>query len=117
MPPPDVAVESFDLERSAARRQVQAAIEAVALTRIEPAIPGKRYRNVHVSCVLERQVTERVALPAWVMTYRYRGRPYRAIVHGQRADVVIGRAPIDWRKVALVIAAATVIAAIVALIS
>jgi hypothetical protein len=113
----DVAVEAFDLQRSAARRQVQAGIEAVAQTRIEPAIPGKRYRNVHVSCVLERQVTERVALPAWVMTYRYRGKPYRAIVHGQRADVVIGRAPLDWRKVALVIAAATALAAVIALVA
>ncbi|HEX4449975.1 MAG TPA: hypothetical protein VH143_03840 [Kofleriaceae bacterium] len=116
-PPREVAVESFDLQRSAARRQVQAAIEAVAQTRIEPAIPGKRYRNVHVSCVLERQITERVALPAWVMTYRYRGTPYRAIVHGQRADVVIGRAPIDRRKVALMIAAATALAAVIALIA
>jgi hypothetical protein len=110
-------VEAFDLQRSAARRQVQAAIEAVAQTRIEPAIPGKRYRNVHVSCVLERQVTERVALPAWVMTYRYRGKPYRAIVHGQRDDVVIGRVPVDWRKVALVIAAAAALAGLIGLIA
>jgi hypothetical protein len=113
----DVVVEAFDIQRSAARREVQAAIEAVAQTRIEPAIPGKRYRNVHVSCVLERQVTERVALPAWVMTYRYRGKPYRAIVHGQRADVVIGRAPIEWRKVAWLVAAATALAGLIGLIS
>jgi len=33
------------------------------------------------------------------MAYRYRGSPYRAIVHGQRADVVVGATPLDWMKV------------------
>jgi len=112
----DVPAESFDVQRSAARRQVHAAIDAVARTRVERAIPGRRYRNVRVSCLLQRQTTERIALPAWVMAYRYRGSPYRAIVHGQRADVVVGTAPLDWMKVVwLVLAAAVVVAAIVAL--
>ena len=56
------------------------------------------------------------ALPAWILAYRYRGNPYRAIVHGQRSEVVFGRAPIDWRKVGWLVAAAAVIAAIIALI-
>ena len=112
----EAPAEGFDVQRSAARRQVHAAIDAVARTRVERAIPGRRYRNVRVSCVLQRQTTDRVALPAWVMAYRYRGSPYRAIVHGQRADVVIGTAPVDWTKIAwLVVIAAAIAAAIVAL--
>jgi hypothetical protein len=112
----DAVVEGFDVQRSAARRHVHEAIEAVARVRVEREIPGRRYRNVHVSCVLQRQTTDRVALPAWVLAYRYRDSPYRAIVHGQRADVVIGTSPVDWAKVAwLVLGALAAVAAIVAL--
>lgn len=105
-------IESFDAQRSAARAMIQRAIEATAKTRVESYIPGRRFRNVHVACLLEAQTTRRVALPAWVLAYRYRGAPYRAIVHGQRAEVVFGSSPKDWVKIAAVVLA--VIAAIAA---
>jgi hypothetical protein len=110
----DAAIESFDAQRSAARRFVQERIEAAARVRIEPQIPGRRFRNVHVACLLERQTTERIALPVWILAYRYRGEPYRAVVHGQHADIVIGRSPLDIRKVAALIAIALIIAALIA---
>jgi len=110
----DVVIEQFDAHRSAARRAVQDAIEATAKVRVQPRIPGRRHRNVRVACLLERQTTERVALPAWVMAYRYRGRAYRAIVHGQRSDIVFGRSPIDARKVARLVAVIALIAAAIA---
>ena len=109
-------IESFDAQRSAARRVVQRSIEATAKTRVEPHIPGRRYRNVHVSCLLQGQTTERVALPAWVLAYRYRGRPYRAIVHGQRPEVVFGVAPIDWGKVARVVGIGLAVIAAIAIL-
>ncbi|HEX5059707.1 MAG TPA: hypothetical protein VFV99_10125, partial [Kofleriaceae bacterium] len=74
-------VERFDAQRSAARQHVSRAIEALAKVRVQKSeVPGRRFRNVHVACLLERQTTDRVALPAWVLAYRYRGSPYRAIV-------------------------------------
>lgn len=109
-------IEGFDMQRSAARRSVQDAIEAMAKVRVEPQIPGRRYRNVHVACLLERQTTDRIAMPAWVLAYRYRGNPYRAIVHGQRPEVVFGKSPLDWAKVGRLVALALLIAAIVALV-
>ena len=106
-------IESFDAQRSAARRYVQDRIEAAAKVRVEPHIPGRRFRNVHVACLLERQTTERIALPVWVLAYRYRGEPYRALVHGQHPDIVVGRSPIDWSKVAWLSAIALAITALV----
>jgi hypothetical protein len=109
--------ESFDAQRSAARQHVNRAIEQIAKVRVDPAIPGSRRRHVHVSCLLQRQTTDRVALPAWVLAYRYRGSPYRAIVHGQRAERVLGTSPTDWVKVMwLVLGIAAAIAGIVAVI-
>ena len=107
-------IESFDAQRSAARATTQRAIEATARTRVESNIPGRRFRNVHVACLLEAQTTRRVALPAWVLAYRYRGAPYRAIVHGQRPEVVFGSSPQDPIKIALV--ALAVLAAFSALV-
>ncbi len=110
-------IESFDAQRSAARAIVQRGIEAVARSKVEPHIPGKRFRKVHVACLLERQTTKRVALPAWVLAYRYRGSPYRAIVHGQRPEVVFGSSPKDWKKILLLVGGITLaVAAIAALI-
>lgn len=110
-------IESFDAQRSAARATVQAAIEAVAKVRVRPEIPGSDVRNIRVSCMIERQTTDRVALPAWVLAYRYRGSPYRAIISGQRADQVFGTSPTDWLKVtALVAGSLAIIIAIITLI-
>lgn len=113
----DVAIERFDAQRSAARATVMTAIEAAAKTRIEAYIPGNRYRNVKVACLLEAYETRRVALPAYVMAYRYRERTYRAIVHGQRTGIVVGRAPLDWWKVGSVIAVGAAIVAVVIFLS
>jgi len=113
----NVSVESFDAQRSAARAAIHAAVEQRARTAVEQHIPGQRYRNVHVACLVERLTTDRVALPAWVLAYRFRGKLYRAVVHGSRPAIVVGRAPIDWPKLvriaAVVLAVAAIIAAIV----
>jgi hypothetical protein len=109
-------IESFDAQRSAARKQVQEAIETTAKVRVEEFIPGRRFRNVHVACLLEGQKTDRVALPAWVLAYRYRDNPYRAIIHGQRGDVVFGSSPKDWTKIAFLVILGITVIVIVALL-
>lgn len=116
---PPAMIESFDAQRSAARALVQEAIEATAAARVQAgSIPGSRFRNVHVSCLLQSQTTTRVALPAWVLAYRYRGSPYRAVIHGQKPDVVLGTSPTSVAKVALVVAGIfAVVIAIVAILA
>jgi len=93
---------------------VQEAIELTAKVRVEEFIPGRRFRNVHVACLLEGQRTDRVALPAWVLAYRYRDTPYRAIVHGHRGEVVFGSSPKDWVKITILVLAIAAVVAIVA---
>ncbi|MCC6557393.1 MAG: zinc ribbon domain-containing protein [Polyangiaceae bacterium] len=110
--PPGAIVEQFDTQRSAARRIITDSIQATAAEVLKHGtIPGSRYRNVHVAVLLHALETRRVALPSYVLAYRYNGRSYRAVVHGQDASCVTGRAPISWGKVALV--AVLVIAAVV----
>ncbi len=112
-------VEAFDAQRSAARRTVLASIEATAAHRLQQGtIPGSRFRKVKVGVMLESLTTRRVVFPVWILAYRYRGSPYRALVHGQQPSVVTGASPTDPWKVLFVLAlVAAVIAVIVAVAS
>ncbi|RMG10384.1 MAG: zinc ribbon domain-containing protein [Deltaproteobacteria bacterium] len=104
--PPGARVERFDVQRSAARSVLASALRHHAEAEARAAwIPGSRHRNVKVEVLLRRMATRRLALPAWVLAYRYRGALYRAVVHGQDGSVVVGRTPLSWWKVLLVAAA------------
>ncbi len=106
-------VERFDVERSAARATVLSTIMSLAAAQIEQGhVPGSRVRNVHVSALLEGLVTRRVALPCFVLVYRYDGRPYRCIVHGRDAGIVTGTAPLSWTKILLVVILALLVVAV-----
>lgn len=110
-PPPDGALESFDVQRSAARQLISRALDEQAAARVRPIVPGLRVRNLHVACLIDSQTTERLALPAWIATYRVRGRRHRVVIHGQRPELVVGRTPLDpWKLAAVVLA---VLAAVV----
>ncbi|WP_437785801.1 zinc ribbon domain-containing protein [Sorangium sp. So ce1097] len=112
--PPDAVVEQFDAQRSAARKILSERIADTAEEALRRGvIPGSTFRNVHVAVLLRALETRRVALPSYVLAYRYKGRSYRAVVHGQDAGCVTGAAPIAWGKVALVVAAVVAVVVIV----
>lgn len=99
-------VERFEAQRSAARLLVVQAAEAVAAERLRGAvIPGRKFRNLHVQALLRSLVTRCYALPTYVLAYRYRGRLYRVLVHGQAAHCTFGQAPLSLAKVAIVLVA------------
>lgn len=107
-------VEQFDVQRSRARQTITAALERDAASRLQKGvIPGSRFRNVKALPLLSRLVTRRIVLPAWVVTWQYQGKRFRAVVHGQDAKVVVGQVPTSWWKVAGVTLA--VVAALAAL--
>jgi hypothetical protein len=99
--PSDATVEAFDTTRSGARQRIAEVIGEFARERVaKEHVPGTRKRNVHAAVLLEGLETRRVALPAFVLAYRYKERLYRAVVHGQDATKVLGRAPVAWLRVA-----------------
>ena len=106
---PGATIERFDVSRSQARQRILQAVDAESAARVQAqAIPGTKFRNVHTSALLRELSTRRLALPAWVLVYNYRDRPYRAVVHGQRPEAVRMQAPISWARVALVVGLALV---------
>ena len=104
--PGDATVERFDLPRSSVRRRIVASVEARAHAMLtSQLIPGSVHRKVKSAVLLRRLSTRRLSLPAWVLAYRYRGKLYRAVIHGQDASLVLGKAPWSWGKIAGVVAA------------
>jgi len=116
--PPETGaiVERFDLQRSAARQHVIAAIERAATAEATAEwIPGRRSRKVHVAVLLRGLTTKRYALPSYVLAWRYRGKLHRAVVHGQDPNVVLGKVPLSpWKVAGFVAGIAAGVAAIAA---
>lgn len=118
--PADAAeVEQFDAQRSAARKVVADAITAEAVAEAQRQhVPGDRKRNVRAHPMMVGLSTRRLAMPAWVVVYRFEGKPFRAVVHGQNASVVFGSSPKSiWKILGVVFGGVLVLAAIVALIA
>ncbi len=112
--PAQATIERFDVQRSAARQTIVAAVEGAAAQHARGWIPGSRYRNLNLSVLLRKLFTRRYAFPTYVLAYRYRDRVYRAIVHGQDARCVVGEAPYSIAKIAAVIGAGLLLLALIA---
>ncbi|NMO20578.1 zinc ribbon domain-containing protein [Pyxidicoccus fallax] len=103
--PEGANIERFEATRSGARRTVLETVERLSRERLQQGvIPGRRFRNVHVAVALSSLYTTRLALPVYVLAYRYRDKAYRVLVHGQEAGAVFGEAPISKWRVAAVVA-------------
>jgi hypothetical protein len=103
----DATIEQFDVQRSQARQQVSATLDAMAEKHVrEHSIPGSNFRNVHVSVVVEGLITHRLSLPAYVMAYRYKDKLYRVVICGQNANDLTGSAPYSKAKIVLTVVGA-----------
>jgi hypothetical protein len=65
--------------------------------------------SARVSAVIEDRDVRLMLVPIYIGTFRFRDRPWRFLVNGQTGELV-GKAPLDWRKVlALVVLALAIV--------
>ncbi len=111
-------IEAFDVQRSQARRIITDRIHSVAASHLKRgAIPGSKFRNVHVQALLTGLETRRLSFPAWIMAYRYKDKLFRVVISGQDATCLKGKAPVDWSKIALLVLVAVGILGIVVILA
>ncbi|MCS7152428.1 MAG: hypothetical protein NZ989_00590 [Bacteroidia bacterium] len=67
------------------------------------AIPGDTYKDFKMQLRLSGLTTKLIYVPIYIVAYRYRGKPYRVVIHG-RSGVVSGDRPISWVKVGITVA-------------
>jgi len=109
-------VEQFDVQRSEARGRIIDAATAIALQQMQAKqIPGTRHRNIKVELTLRGLRTRRCAFPAYVLAYRYRNKLYRAVINGQNASYVTGRAPYSFWKISAIIVGGLALAIVLAM--
>ncbi|MFH1810090.1 MAG: zinc ribbon domain-containing protein [Pseudomonadota bacterium] len=108
--------EDYGVPRSAARAQILRAVHDRAEAHVQAQeVPGRRSRRIRIELLLRSLTTRRILLPAWVLAYRYRGKVFRAVLHGQDSERVIGTVPLSpWRVLALVLGLVALLAALVA---
>lgn len=99
-------VEQFDVQRSAARATIGRALTNTAAAHASRHVPGSTFRNLKVAVVPQQMTTRRLGFPAYVLAYRYGDAVYRAIVHGQDPQFVVGKAPWSWTRIAFIVVAA-----------
>lgn len=111
----EVVQERFEIPRSSARTRIVGALRNLAESRVRSGqVPGGRFRNFHAAIHLRGLVTRRLAFPAYVLAYRYRGAVYRTVVSGQDPNCVIGEAPRSLARLVVVLLLALGLVALLA---
>lgn len=113
LPGAEIAIEHFDVQRSAARDIITEAVVDHARHLARHWIPGSRVRKLQVAVLPQKLYTRRWGFPTHVLCYRYRDKPYRALVHGQDPGKVVGRAPWSLTRLAIPVAIGLLILALV----
>jgi hypothetical protein len=68
--------------------------------------------STRVSAVIEDRDVRLMLVPIYIGTFRFRDRPWRFLVNGQTGEVV-GKAPLDWRKVLALVVLALVVGGLI----
>lgn len=68
--------------------------------------------GARVSAVIEDRDVRLMLVPIYIGTFRFRDRPWRFLVNGQTGEVV-GKAPLDWRKVFAVVVLVLLVAGLI----
>jgi DNA-directed RNA polymerase subunit RPC12/RpoP len=90
--------EEYKLELDGGWEQAQARIVAIQESRCAGDVPGDTHRHLRVQNHISGVRWKHVLLPIWSLQYRFRGKVYTVLIHGQTGRVV-GKAPLSWAKI------------------
>jgi predicted RNA-binding Zn-ribbon protein involved in translation (DUF1610 family) len=100
----DVPAEPFAVTRKRARLLAREGLEERLRADCKELVPGPRQRNLKLNTLTTGTTAEPVLLPAWILAWEYRGRPFRVLVNGESGKVE-GTAPVSpWKVLAAMFA-------------
>ncbi len=106
-------VERYQIDLIAAAERSRQQMDATLRSLCESQIPGDTHRNLVVNATYSNQTFKHILAPIWLLTYVYRGTSYQVAVNGVTGRIA-GSRPYSWIKIALLVLAALVVAAIIA---
>lgn len=109
-------LEAYQLGLEPAFEEAKVKFDSAITGAIHADIGGNHQRIDNVSTSYDSVTFKHILLPAWICSYRFRDRAWRVVVHGQTGAVKGDRPYSPW-KIAFAVLAATLIAAIIALLT
>lgn len=90
--------EEYVIDLEAGWRLGEERMRSMQEDRCSSDVPGDTQRDLRVSTRLDDVRWKHVLLPLWSLTYRFQGKPYAVLIHGQ-SGAIVGRAPYSWTKI------------------
>jgi len=94
--------EEYQIDLDDGWGAARSTVETSQRTRCAGDIPGDTYRFLSVRNHYRNVTWKHVLLPVWSLTYRFRGKTWPVLVHGQTGRVV-GEAPYSWVKITFLV--------------
>lgn len=104
--------EEYALDLAGGWQAAQVAIERAQENRCAGDVPGDTHRFLRVANKISGVRWKHVLMPVWSLTYRWNGKSYSVLIHGQSGRVV-GDAPLSFAKIAAAIGGAILLALVV----
>jgi hypothetical protein len=96
--------EEYQLDLEQGWREAEAQVIESQRTRCAGDVPGDTQRNLRVQNRIGGVRWKHILLPIWSLQYRFGGKVYTVLVHGQTGRVA-GKAPLSSAKIALLVLA------------
>lgn len=96
--------EEYSVDLDVGWEQAQDEMVAIQERRCAGDVPGDTHRNLRVRNAINDVRWKHVLLPIWSLQYRFGGKVYTVLIHGQTGKVV-GKAPISWAKILVLVLA------------
>jgi hypothetical protein len=93
-----------------ARDSMNAALQEICGAQV----PGDTYRNLRIQPEYSGESFKHVLVPVWMLTYRFRNRPYQVLINGHSGRIE-GRYPKSAWKVFFLVLGIAIVVALVAL--
>lgn len=90
--------EEYQVDLEAGWELAQMEVVEVQERRCAGDVPGDTHRRLKVQNTIRDVRWKHILLPIWSLQYRYGGKPYTVLIHGQTARIA-GKAPYSWIKI------------------
>ena len=107
--------EEYQLDLEQGWQRAEQAIVASQRARCAGDVPGDTHKNLRVKNLISGVRWKHVLLPIWSLQYRFQGKTYTVLVHGQTGRIA-GKAPYSWAKIVLLVLALLVVALVVLMV-
>ena len=104
--------EEASVDREAAWPRANERFESKERANVSAFLPGDEARGLKVATELHRISGSLVLLPIWLVTYRYRDKPYRFLMNGQTGKLT-GKGPLSWPRIVAAALGAVALAALI----